>query len=322
MSKYFLCDSPLVILPKPEPGSLAGEQKVSLKDFNLVPCGKCDHCRNKQAKEWTHRMILESRYYNGVSAFVTLTFNDKHLGDGNLDKEEIKLYLKRLRKRLKREIRYFIVGEYGPKNDRKHYHMILFNVDGTDVYNNVARMKAGMDPILDPNVDWTHVHQAWQGKGFTTIERPMGGAINYCAGYVQKIHKRESEILRLGKTPEFRMMSNGLGKRYVKQMATRIKQKKLKNPKLPMQYLEYPYKDKKSGKKKTVKRGFGRFLKQVLHSELGCINLLEIHNWLHKMEILYRYKYKGVLQMDQALLEETEMERNAKQQLYDQRILK
>jgi len=70
------------------------------------------------------------------SSFITLTMNDEYLSTrvnpSSLDKTEFQRFMKRLRKRYGKQIRYFHCGEYGEKNHRPHYHAILFGVDFED----------------------------------------------------------------------------------------------------------------------------------------------------------------------------------------------
>ena len=51
-------------------------------------------------------------------------------GIGYLDYEDVKLYIKRLRKRLSMvsdaRLRYYCVGEYGPKSFRPHWHLLFY----------------------------------------------------------------------------------------------------------------------------------------------------------------------------------------------------
>lgn len=68
-----------------------------------------------------------------ANCFLTLTFNDEHLPLTNsVDKRDLQLFMKRLRKRLRVPVRFFACGEYGTKNYRPHYHMILFGYDFPD----------------------------------------------------------------------------------------------------------------------------------------------------------------------------------------------
>lgn len=66
------------------------------------------------------------------SHFVTLTYDDLHVPqDGSVCPRELRLFLKRLRERVRDdgvEIRYYAVGEYGDLTQRPHYHLALFGL--------------------------------------------------------------------------------------------------------------------------------------------------------------------------------------------------
>lgn len=94
------------------------------------------------------------------NCFVTLTFDDDHVGDNRLRKEHFQTFINDLRgkvfrdwlkhigwteeryqeadKALKKEIYeqieipYFATGEYGDKSKRQHWHAILFNFSPPD----------------------------------------------------------------------------------------------------------------------------------------------------------------------------------------------
>jgi hypothetical protein len=70
------------------------------------------------------------------SCFITLTMNDEYLltreNPFSLDKSEFQRFMKRVRKRFGKEIRYFHCGEYGEENHRPHYHAIIFGLDFED----------------------------------------------------------------------------------------------------------------------------------------------------------------------------------------------
>lgn len=67
------------------------------------------------------------------SCFVTLTYDDEHMPyGGDLHYRHFQLFLKKLRKRLGRPVRYFMCGEYGDRLGRPHYHAILIGVEVAD----------------------------------------------------------------------------------------------------------------------------------------------------------------------------------------------
>lgn len=102
-----------------------------------VPCGGCVGCRIDRSRQWTIRLMHESKLHE-LKCFLTLTYDDLHLPlNGSLDKSHPQGFLKRLRRRHAfhnngAKLRYFLCGEYGDTTFRPHYHMILFGCDFAD----------------------------------------------------------------------------------------------------------------------------------------------------------------------------------------------
>ncbi|AXH76737.1 MAG: replication initiator protein [Microviridae sp.] len=97
-----------------------------------LPCGRCIACRVFKAQCWTTRILLESTHYEN-NTFTTLTYDDEHLPEnGHLKKEDLTLWLKRLRKEVPQKLRFFAVGEYGGESLRPHFHVMLFNLAFTE----------------------------------------------------------------------------------------------------------------------------------------------------------------------------------------------
>lgn len=100
--------------------------------FFAVPCGKCILCRENKASEWSFRALCENQTSTSQPLFVTLTFKPKYRHKDGIHKEDIQLFMKRLRRNLDKKeiphnIRYFACGEYGKKSKVPHYHLILWN---------------------------------------------------------------------------------------------------------------------------------------------------------------------------------------------------
>ena len=71
------------------------------------------------------------------SCFITLTFNDEELNKranpGSLNVRDFQLFMKKLRKKHpEKKICFFHCGEYGEKNNRPHYHALIYNHDFPD----------------------------------------------------------------------------------------------------------------------------------------------------------------------------------------------
>lgn len=127
----------------------------------LVPCGKCEACKDNDSKQWRFRLNEEfNKLPNAI--FLTLTYDDANvplqlvtLPDGNnkvvsvVSKDDVQKFLKRLRRNLekigfKEKISYFLVSEYGPTTLRPHYHAIVFGLPyfgGTKEKTNFERIK-------------------------------------------------------------------------------------------------------------------------------------------------------------------------------------
>lgn len=161
---------------------------------NTLPCGKCVECKKRIVSVWSFRLLQEAKDYVD-SFFITLTYDTRHVpisprGYMTLCKRDHQLFMKRLRKKALQPIRFFVAGEYGSANDRPHFHYLLFNVINLD-----------------------DVFLAWK-KGHIHVGYVSGASVGYCLKYIMKpgripLHKNDDRV------PEFRCMSQGIGRRYL-----------------------------------------------------------------------------------------------------------
>lgn len=184
-----------------------------------VPCGSCDECKLQYRKMWTIRLSYEKRYHK-KSCFVTLTYADEHLPEGStLVKEDLQLYMKRLRKRLgSKKVRYFAAGEYGGEHERPHYHVILFGIDDKcpDFYEK----------------KWNAGHQGYDCKSYSwpfgrvSVDPVTEASLGYVAGYTtKKVKDKKDWYKEKGILPEFVLMSRkpGIGEQYLRDNWNRLK---------------------------------------------------------------------------------------------------
>jgi len=160
-----------------------------------VPCGKCPACLSRRTSVWTFRLKTHAKNAN-TSYFVTLTYDTRFVpitsrGFLTLDKRDVQLYFKKLRKAHPKDvvIKYYLAGEYGSKTFRPHYHIILFNAD-IEI-----------------------IHKAWD-KGEVHIGELTEASAAYTAKYINKgkiipMHKNDDRL------PEFSLMSKKLGLNYL-----------------------------------------------------------------------------------------------------------
>lgn len=167
-----------------------------------LPCGECPACKLAKANEWATRIECESKTWNNKGIFVTLTYNNKNLptteqGNMTLQKRDIQLFKKRLRKYIKKHneaykewenpkngkiekpIRTFECGEYGPTNGRPHYHQIIFNWAPKDL--KLKQTSKDGYPLYTSKT----LQKIW-GKGFVIIGTISYESASYVARYTMK----------------------------------------------------------------------------------------------------------------------------------------
>lgn len=152
-----------------------------------VPCGTCPACRVNRRRDWTARLLLHEAGHVGVSAFVTLTYEDSQLprdanGEGCLSPGDLRWFAQRLRRAVG-SVRYCLVGEYGERTHRPHYHALLWADRGVDLEG--------------------AVRSAWN-KGFVDVGEVSEASVVYTVSYLLKGFKGE-------KYDGFARFSAGLG---------------------------------------------------------------------------------------------------------------
>lgn len=155
------------------------------------PCGRCPNCRKNRVRQWMFRLLQEEKQYEEAH-FVTLTYDTRTVpitpkGFMSLRKKDLQDFWKRLRKAQPgTKIRYYVVGEYGPKTDRPHYHAVVFG--------------SGAD-FIGPAWNLGEVH----------IGRVSGASVAYTAGYINKPGGKIPRGDWDDRAPQFSCMSKGLG---------------------------------------------------------------------------------------------------------------
>jgi hypothetical protein len=118
------------------------------------------------------------------NSFITLTFDDESLikrKTNSLKVRDFQLFMKRLRKKYNKQIRFFHCGEYGEKNGRPHYHALLFghNFDDRKLFKSKGQTQLFTSDSLS---------DLWR-YGFSTIGNVTFESASYTARYVMKKHK-------------------------------------------------------------------------------------------------------------------------------------
>lgn len=168
------------------------------------------------------RLLHEQHVKNYDSMFITLTYSDTYIPNTqSICKKELRNFFKRLRKRIKKKIKYFACGEYGEKcpehlikkcpdcgpkvnyKFRPHYHAIILGLG--------FWIKEDRKAIVESwkLCDWTPKRTQ---MSFGSVSPD---SIRYVADYIHKKNYSNSEQGILDhygyREPEFQIQSQGMG---------------------------------------------------------------------------------------------------------------
>lgn len=137
---------------------------------------------------WLGRLLLEASCHER-SLFCTLTYDDEHLPKEGVSPEDLRNFMKRVRKHGGGGIRFFGIGEYGPVTHRAHYHVALFGLGSYDV-----------------------VRKSWK-LGYSDVKEAADWNLAYMCAHVAKGLARAEDARVEGRNPEFvrRSLKPGLG---------------------------------------------------------------------------------------------------------------
>ena len=180
-----------------------------------VACGSCRGCRADHAKQWQLRCIHEASLHERNS-FLTLTYNDENLPvGGTLRHSDFQKFMKRLRKYIApQRVSYYMVGEYGGRIGRPHYHCLLFGYDFDD--KKIAQRKKSYTVYRSDTLGkiWTN--------GFNTVGEVNAKTAGYCTKYmVDKYTNKDPEEVKKyygGRMPPYAKMSTRppIGKEWIR----------------------------------------------------------------------------------------------------------
>lgn len=175
-------------------------------------CRKCSECLQVRANEWALRGYFELAQH-GNNCFITLTYKNNPI---HLIKKDMQDFIKRLRKKIDPlKIKYFSCGEYGDRNLRPHFHIIIFGYDFRD--KRMVKMSSSGKAIYSS----TQLDKLWP-KGIAVLQDANENTVRYSALYAAK--KKQDLPKHLQKFPEFNTMSQNLGiELMLKKMETYLK---------------------------------------------------------------------------------------------------
>jgi len=215
---------------KQKPSLETGKARLIFKSTSTenaiqIPCGQCLGCRMEKARQWTARIMHEASQHKNCK-FITLTYEKQPLNN-SLNKRDIQLFLKKLRKYLSardERVRFYQCGEYGDEKGRPHHHMAVFTnaiaskkglarTEGErafHLFEDEEEISSGKNKIYKS----VTLGKLW-GKGFVSIGDLTYDSASYIAQYVtKKITGKKAEKHYNGRLPEYSTMSRrpGIGK--------------------------------------------------------------------------------------------------------------
>ncbi len=150
------------------------QSPTKLENGDLVACRYCWQCSARKVDDWVGRNVAES-LTSTAAHVVTLTYGADlstggmdHLRASVLTYSDVQKFMKKLR-RNGHPARYFVVGEYGSKKGRAHWHIVIYWKGEVPK----VRLRAN---IHFP--EWEH--------GFAMFDKMTPEAIRYACKYITK----------------------------------------------------------------------------------------------------------------------------------------
>jgi len=207
--------------------------EILYDDTTDLPCGKCELCRVDIRYSKALRIMLEAESWPEKSYFITLTFNNENLGNGELDHNEWAQFLKNFRQKFcqakycllrdrggKRhgkeysktfkKIKQVMCGEYGDTFGRKHFHGIIFNHNFSDLRPTGFYSKKG-HPLHTSD----SLRDCWS-KGTVEVEPLTMDLALYVSAYVTDVYD-EPEANHGHQKKQYGRFGHHIGKAWVSQ---------------------------------------------------------------------------------------------------------
>jgi hypothetical protein len=190
-------------------GEIVFAERGKIDKILMLPCGQCIGCRLERSRQWAIRCIHEAQMHE-QNCFITLTYNDENI-QHDLIYSHFQKFIRALRKKTGKKIRYYMAGEYGSETGRPHFHACLF---GHDFKNKTPIKKLADNTFLYRSPE---LETLWP-YGFSSIGAVTFESAAYVARYIMKkitglnaedrywsVNPMTGEAVKI--TPEFNRMS-------------------------------------------------------------------------------------------------------------------
>lgn len=183
----------------PSPNYRVNEEAYK-KGITAFPCGACPECLKKKASRWALRAHYEAQEH-GNNVSVCLTYDSymrdsrgniigERVSDLSVNKRDVQLFIKRVRKKYGKNVKYIASAEYGKRTHRPHYHVILFGVSFEDCVP-YKRSKRG-NLIYKSNT----LNALWK-QGICTVDALYvnSAVARYCTKYAVKDSRADDTFM-------------------------------------------------------------------------------------------------------------------------------
>lgn len=219
--------------------------------WQTIPCRNCWACQLSYSAEWATRIMYECALHPNTNFFITLTYDEEHLpiaesvkipekiwnretkqydtkwhygtnlgdencNEGTLYQPHIEKFIHDIRQYFERKyhhtgIKYFYCGEYGEKNHRPHFHIILMNCPLDPLENHDYHIDDNMKKHFKNDV----IDKYWK-YGLTDVAYVEWSNAAYTARYCTKklFNKDPESYAKECKIPEYLRMSRNIGREW------------------------------------------------------------------------------------------------------------
>lgn len=180
--------------------------------YQRIPCGQCLECKINLSKQWADRCTLEAMSYRpDQCTFITLTIDQDHLFSEfisdcidlesgeifhvpEVQKRPLQLFLKRVRAAFPdNKLRFFGCGEYGSKNYRPHYHLLLYGLD----FHDLKPLEDSVAGISGDSLYQSDTLDKLWNKGMAAVAPFSWASAAYVARYTtKKLYSKEEREAR------------------------------------------------------------------------------------------------------------------------------
>lgn len=168
-----------------------------------VRCRYCWQCNKDRQNDLVGRCIAEQQT-SKLTLAVTLTYCGDHPAAAVLTYRDFQLFMKRLRKKFG-NVRYIVVGEYGSKRGRAHWHAVLFFQDRCPTVVHDPLLRGDDDVFIarseedhEARIQWGPWSNPDEGRGHVYCQTADATGFSYILKYISKDIDQSVNSIHLG----------------------------------------------------------------------------------------------------------------------------